>query len=705
MSSAPASPALAAAASPSLAGDSPHLRRTSTTRTRDTFAQMAQQEKALQADPKYRKYSSSVDKCLQSFDQVNEWADFITFLAKLLKCLQAYPQFPAIPHKLIVAKRLSQCLNPALPTGVHQRALDVYTHILTTIGPENLRRDLPAWSSGLFPFFQYAATSVKPIVLNLYERFYLPLQESLRPATKAFILALLPGLEEETGEWFGKVAALLDRLSGTVSPAFFFQNVWLVLITAPTSRIPALNYLARRLPKLESDEGLEHIVGQDVGLMVRGLAAALDDPQILVQRGILDLLTTTLKLDSSGFKSTRRDDQILLFRAVIGVVLRRDLSLSRRLYTWLLGSQDASQLQVDHLRAHGLDLLRAALKLDMDATAAMPAADERERQRPFKIFISLLDKWEIGAQLTDVLVLEAFDALRKSLRPADDHDELLMTGNMLFEILDPFLLWKQIYAAVKAELEAQRPAGAPPAIELARFMIKTFRLHDEEVQKLHAPIVGFALLELVEASLNLASTTASTPPTGESLASALQLAVELLGEVPARFFASSTSNVQEPPPPYFSRSLADTLYGAEDIKSASLPETDGRELLAGGIVAVLRIVQHCAERVGTSGSADEETRTSARNLLLAAVPVLDTLVDVASTSSTDAQPLKLPEWDPASWTSSLLRALSGFSPSVANFPLLSGIVKTILNVSTRDGALQPGLRAETKTVVEPLVAK
>lgn len=84
-----------------------------------------------------------------------------------------------IPHKLTVAKRLSQCLNPALPTGVHQRALDLYTHILTTIGvsgpeaedkslaehghaqPENLRRDLPAWSSGLFTFFQYAATSVK----------------------------------------------------------------------------------------------------------------------------------------------------------------------------------------------------------------------------------------------------------------------------------------------------------------------------------------------------------------------------------------------------------------------------------------------------------------------------------------------------------------------------------------------------------------
>jgi Dopey, N-terminal len=43
-------------------------------------------------------------------------------------------QFKEIPRKLIVSKRLSQCLNPALPTGVHQRALDVYSHILAVLG-------------------------------------------------------------------------------------------------------------------------------------------------------------------------------------------------------------------------------------------------------------------------------------------------------------------------------------------------------------------------------------------------------------------------------------------------------------------------------------------------------------------------------------------------------------------------------------------
>lgn len=36
------------------------------------------------------------------------------------------------------------------------------------------------------------------------------------------------------------------------------------------------------------------------------------------------------------------------------------------------------------------------------------------------------------------------------------------------------------------------------AIDLARFIVHTFRLSDEEVQKLHAPFVAFGVLDLVE---------------------------------------------------------------------------------------------------------------------------------------------------------------------------------------------------------------
>jgi hypothetical protein len=44
---------------------------------------MAQQ--AFATEPKYKKYTQQVEKCLNSFDNVHEWADCIAFLKQLLK--------------------------------------------------------------------------------------------------------------------------------------------------------------------------------------------------------------------------------------------------------------------------------------------------------------------------------------------------------------------------------------------------------------------------------------------------------------------------------------------------------------------------------------------------------------------------------------------------------------------------------------------
>jgi hypothetical protein len=69
-----------------------------------------------------------------SYAQARALQTFLCFLCVCSQTFQSYMQFKEIPRKLVVAKRLSQCLNPALPTGVHQRALDVYTHILAVLG-------------------------------------------------------------------------------------------------------------------------------------------------------------------------------------------------------------------------------------------------------------------------------------------------------------------------------------------------------------------------------------------------------------------------------------------------------------------------------------------------------------------------------------------------------------------------------------------
>ncbi|PWN52444.1 hypothetical protein IE53DRAFT_367211 [Violaceomyces palustris] len=504
-----------------------------------------QSEKALQSDSKFKKYTSMVERTLATFDSVSEWADFISFLSRLLKAFQAFPQFNVIPRKLIVAKRLSQCLNPALPSGVHQRALDVYIHILSVIGSDGLRRDLQIWTPGILPFFQFASTSVKPTLLTIFEKHYLPLHEDLRPVMKALLLALLPGLEEETGEFFDRVLTLLDNVCRSVGRPFFLQNIWLVLITTPATRLAALNFLTRRMPRLNDEVDPQSVVGKDLGLMVRGFAHALEDETLLVRRSALDLLVTHMRMDKPTFcKFIKQTDRVLLVRSALAVVLRRDLSLNRRLYSWLLGAAEGIEGQQSYLQKHGLNLVRLALKEDFYADEQ--AVDASDRQRPYKIFISLLDKWEIGQPLTRVLILDAFQALSRHIT-GQNPDDLLTTGRMLFEVIDPFVCYRQFFLAIKRQLvgnDASEPGHGqeesyPPdsAIQLLCFVLKTFRVHDEESRQIHLPLLFSSLVEMLEIQAQRSGLDDALLDAGLIL-DALELGNLILLNIPASVFVS-----------------------------------------------------------------------------------------------------------------------------------------------------------------------
>lgn len=550
-----------AAGSASLASNSELWKSSAARRAEKAWA--IQSEKTLQSDAKFKKYTIAVEKCLATFDSVSEWADFISFLARLLKTLQTSTQFNAIPRKLIVAKRLSQCLNPALPSGVHQRALEVYEHIFTVIGPEGLRRDLSVWTPGLLPFFQFASMTVKPIVLNIIELHYLPLGHDLRPIAKPMQLALLPGLEEETSEHFERVLKLLDKIRDSIGQPFFLQNLWMILISVPAARLPSLHYLSRRLDDLNGTEGsakeVTSIVGPDLGLAIRAFSAALEDDTLLVRRAMLDLLAIKFKLDSKTFKElVRQDDRIRLFQSALAVVLRRDISLNRRLYAWLLGPSEDIAAQQTYFEQHSMQYARLALlsafNEEKEDDREGQKAENKDRQKPYRILISLLDKWSLGLPITNALIIDTFKALRKRLQSQDGEQQskkatssdVSTTAKMLFEAVDPFALYRQFYLAICEEIKVKGTddAGIIPdsesAIALLRFIFTSFRVHDEESRVVHLPILFSAIVELVQEN-----------PTGRQATAGLQLARDILTLIPKRVFgnrladataASSTSN-------------------------------------------------------------------------------------------------------------------------------------------------------------------
>lgn len=104
-------------------------------------------------------------------------------------------------------------------------------------------------------------------------------------------------------------------------------------------------------------------MGRDVGLMIRAFSAALADDNLLVQRGALDLLLQSLRVESNAVKQAPAADRTILMRAATGVVLRRDLSLNRRLFSWLLGPNEHSEKQVEYIKTNALELLTSTLRV------------------------------------------------------------------------------------------------------------------------------------------------------------------------------------------------------------------------------------------------------------------------------------------------------------------------------------------------------
>ena len=126
----------------------------------------------------------------------------------------------------------------------------------------------------------------------------------------------------------------------------------------------------------------------------------------------------------------------MLTRVAIGVVLQREISLSRRVYTWLLGPDESTDKQLEYFRQNSLELLVTTLQVgsasasgltyfqtEMESSTA--EKDANELQRPFKIFLSLLDRWEIGSSLSERLAIPALRAMRRIIdtRP-DQRDEV-----------------------------------------------------------------------------------------------------------------------------------------------------------------------------------------------------------------------------------------------------------------------------------------
>ncbi|XP_033225159.1 protein dopey-1 homolog isoform X2 [Belonocnema kinseyi] len=409
---------------------------------------IALEEYELMKDSKYRVYVSNVDKALKSFEYTSEWADLISALGKLNKVLLSHMKFPVIPRRIKISKRLAQCMHPALPSGVHLKALDTYDIIFKCMGTNRLSHELFIYSAGLFPLLGNAAMNVRPSLLTVYETHFVPLGERLRPGLSGFLSGVLPGLEEGS-DHFDRTNSLLEKVCEGVGAEHFYACLWDCLASNSGIRLPAISFVLSHFNKKLLMEDQLYIMGTKVEIMVTAISAGVQDSSVLVQRSALDLLLVGFPVHNSQLC---REDMVSLLTAALVTILRRDMSLNRRLFAWLLGSEvNMSILKkkadpaLTETSAAYFDLYSKGLLIDAIKSLLKTVCDESPQDlKPYRILVSLLDKPDIGPVILDDILYEIFRTFNNACNDTDKvpkSNEVIKSANLLFSTLEPSYVW------------------------------------------------------------------------------------------------------------------------------------------------------------------------------------------------------------------------------------------------------------------------
>lgn len=439
-------------------------------------------------DSKDRKYQQQVQKVLVGFEELEEWPDYIAFLNKLQKTIQSNRSTTNhwIPNDLDIAIILSKCLSPNLPSGVHQKSLEIYQLVFKELGIDTLSSNVNVWIPGILPIIQYASISIKPMVIQLHKDFLLTLPSNvLKPLIKPILSYLLCSIDDERSEFFDVSLELIDKFKVELNDdSLFWQSIFMILITSDEKSLGALIWCNKRLPSLNipvnededtnfkkdlSSEQLA-LVEPEPGLLIRAFISALDSENLLIQRGFFDLLIKNLPLNSVILqKLSNRSDLQNLIITVVNTILKKDMSLNRRVWNWLLGDLDDKE----YFQKFGYDLLIDSLLKLIDGDYYENSIKKSYLQKisSFKICLAIMDKWEIGLHIIPKIFLPFLNSIKLSENKFK-FNEILKNGMILFDSIETLIIFQNLFNEVNSNEDYD---------EFLLFVLRNFNFTEEEM--------------------------------------------------------------------------------------------------------------------------------------------------------------------------------------------------------------------------------
>ena len=303
-------------------------------------------------------------KIYSPFSNSKEWSDLLTIIKDLNIILQKYESlnYSLLPEKLILAKRLSQCLNPSLPGGLHQKVLETYLKILKNILEKNngyLGNNLSLFSSGLFPSFLNTNLENKLFYLNkiIYE-IYLNLNNiEFETCLSGLIVSILPGLEDQNEKLNSLIKSTFQKFIEKIGKYKFFGVLWSIILRNKKMRLSGMRMVVDLIPnyenlkeEYENNNNIfnEYFPNFDT-TVINSLCEVIDDSNydvISIARIGMDFINIKFPLkEENNFIS--ENNKITLLLKSLNLYIKSEYSLVRRLNNYILNNLNEDEINVN----------------------------------------------------------------------------------------------------------------------------------------------------------------------------------------------------------------------------------------------------------------------------------------------------------------------------------------------------------------------
>ncbi len=109
---------------------------------------------------------------------------------------------------------------------------------------------------------------MKPVLLTLYESYFLPLGEALNPILTGFLIGLFSALEEGA-DYYNRVILLLDNLANRIDEFYFYTCIWSAIHLVGSVRYSAITFIVNRFDKRKSIKDQFHLIGFSIETTVK----------------------------------------------------------------------------------------------------------------------------------------------------------------------------------------------------------------------------------------------------------------------------------------------------------------------------------------------------------------------------------------------------------------------------------------------------